>query len=85
MVGHGIGTELHEEPPVPNYGRRNTGVKLREGMALAIEPMIAMGKSRNAVSKNGAWVAVTEDGEPCAHFEHTIVVRGEGAEIMTLP
>lgn len=84
MVGHGIGSELHEEPPVPNYGRRKTGVKLREGMALAIEPMIAMGRSRNAVSRNGAWVAVTEDGKPSAHFEHTIVVGKEKAEIMTL-
>ena len=85
MVGHGIGAELHEEPPVPNYGRKNTGVKLREGMALAIEPMIAMGRSRNAVSKNGAWVAVTEDGMPSAHFEHTIVVKKDEADIMTLP
>jgi len=84
MVGHGIGAELHEEPPVPNYGRKNTGVKLREGMALAIEPMIAMGRSRNAISKNGAWVAVTEDGKPSAHFEHTIIVRKDKAEIMTL-
>lgn len=84
MVGHGIGSELHEEPPVPNYGRRNTGVRLREGMALAIEPMIAMGRSRNAVSRNGEWVAVTEDGKPSAHFEHTIVVRRDRAEIMTL-
>ncbi|MCW8819221.1 MAG: M24 family metallopeptidase, partial [Ignavibacteriaceae bacterium] len=84
MVGHGIGSELHEEPPVPNYGRKNTGVKLREGMALAIEPMIAMGRSRNAISKNGAWVAVTEDGKPSAHFEHTIIVHKDRAEIMTL-
>lgn len=85
MVGHGIGTELHEEPPVPNYGKSNTGVKLREGMALAVEPMIAMGKSRNALSKNGEWVAVTENGEPSAHFEHTLVVRKDRAEILTLP
>ena len=84
MVGHGIGSELHEEPPVPNYGRRKTGVKLREGMALAIEPMIAMGRSKNAVSKNGAWVSVTEDGEPSAHFEHTVIVRKDKAESMTL-
>ncbi len=84
MVGHGIGSELHEEPPVPNYGRRKTGIRLREGMALAIEPMIAMGRSRNAVSRNNNWVAVTEDGKPSAHFEHTIVVRKEKAEIMTL-
>ena len=83
MVGHGIGSELHEDPPVPNYGRPKTGIRLREGMALAIEPMIAMGRSKNAVSRNGEWVAVTEDGEPSAHFEHTIVIREGGAEIMT--
>jgi methionyl aminopeptidase len=83
MVGHGIGSELHEDPAVPNYGRRHTGVRLREGMTLAIEPMIALGRSRRAVSKRGAWVAVTEDGKPSAHFEHTIVVREGAAEILT--
>jgi methionyl aminopeptidase len=83
MVGHGIGSELHEEPAVPNYGRPHTGVKLREGMALAIEPMIALGKSRKAVSKRGGWVAVTEDGKPSAHFEHTIIVREGSAEVLT--
>ncbi|TLU87644.1 MAG: type I methionyl aminopeptidase [Chlorobium sp.] len=83
MVGHGIGSELHEDPAVPNYGRKNTGVKLRAGMTLAIEPMIALGKSRKAISKRGAWVAVTEDGKPAAHFEHTIVVRPGKAEILT--
>jgi methionyl aminopeptidase len=83
MVGHGIGSELHEDPAVPNYGRKNTGVKLREGMTLAIEPMIALGKSRRAVSRRGGWVAVTEDGKPAAHFEHTIVVRHHKAEILT--
>lgn len=83
MVGHGIGSELHEDPAVPNYGRAHTGVKLRTGMALAIEPMIALGRSRRAVSKRGAWVAVTEDGRPSAHFEHTVIVREGEAEIMT--
>ncbi len=83
MVGHGIGSELHEDPAVPNYGRKNTGVKLREGMTLAIEPMIALGRSRRAVSRRGGWVAVTEDGKPSAHFEHTIVVRSGQAEILT--
>lgn len=83
MVGHGIGSELHEDPAVPNFGRANTGVKLRSGMTLAIEPMIALGRSRRAVSKRGAWVAVTEDGSPSAHFEHTIVVRDDAAEILT--
>ncbi|KAA6231915.1 type I methionyl aminopeptidase [Chlorobium phaeovibrioides] len=83
MVGHGIGSELHEDPPVPNYGRKGTGPVLREGMTLAIEPMIALGRSRNAVSRRGGWVAVTEDGKPSAHFEHTIVVRNGDAEILT--
>jgi methionyl aminopeptidase len=83
MVGHGIGSELHEDPAVPNYGRRHTGVRLREGMALAIEPMIALGRSRRAVSRRGGWVAVTEDGKPSAHFEHTIIVREGCAEVLT--
>ncbi|AOS84802.1 type I methionyl aminopeptidase [Chlorobaculum limnaeum] len=83
MVGHGIGSELHEEPAVPNYGRPHTGVKLRAGMTLAIEPMIAIGRSRRAVSKRGAWVAVTEDGRHSAHFEHTIAIRKGEAEILT--
>jgi methionyl aminopeptidase len=83
MVGHGIGSELHEEPAVPNYGRPHTGVKLRAGMTLAIEPMIAIGRSRRAVSKRGAWVAVTEDRRHAAHFEHTIAIRKGEAEILT--
>jgi methionyl aminopeptidase len=83
MVGHGIGSELHEEPAVPNYGRPHTGVKLRSGMTLAIEPMIAIGRSRKAVSKRGAWVAVTEDGRHSAHFEHTIAIGKGEAEILT--
>lgn len=83
MVGHGIGSELHEDPAVPNYGRPRTGVRLREGMTLAIEPMIAIGRSRRAVSKRGAWVAVTEDGKHSAHFEHTIAIRKGPAEILT--
>jgi methionyl aminopeptidase len=83
MVGHGIGSELHEEPAVPNYGRPHTGVRLRAGMTLAIEPMIAIGRSRRAVSKRGAWVAVTEDRRHSAHFEHTIAVGKDQAEILT--
>ncbi|NTV67746.1 MAG: type I methionyl aminopeptidase [Chlorobaculum sp.] len=83
MVGHGIGSELHEEPAVPNYGRPHTGVRLRSGMTLAIEPMIAIGRSRRAVSKRGAWVAVTEDGRHSAHFEHTIAITKGSAEILT--
>ncbi len=83
MVGHGIGSELHEEPAVPNYGRPHTGVKLRSGMTMAIEPMIALGRSRRAVSKRGAWAAVTEDGSYSAHFEHTIAIGKGQAEILT--
>lgn len=83
MVGHGIGSDLHEDPAVPNYGRPNTGPWLREGMALAIEPMITLGRSRRAVNRRGGWVAVTEDGKHAAHFEHTVIVRPEKAEVLT--
>jgi methionyl aminopeptidase len=84
MVGHGIGTRLHEEPPVPNLGKRNTGIFLREGMCLAIEPMINLGKSRKSVIAADTWTAITADKKPAAHFEHTVVVRKGKAEILTL-
>jgi methionyl aminopeptidase len=84
MVGHGIGTKMHEEPPVPNIGKRGTGVFLREGMVLAIEPMINLGRSRKAKILSDTWTAVTADGKPSAHFEHTVVVRKGKAEILTL-
>ncbi len=84
MVGHGIGTKMHEEPPVPNLGKRGTGVFLREGMALAIEPMINLGRSRKAVIANDTWTAITADKKPSAHFEHTVIVRKDKAEVLTL-
>ncbi|MGQ9804913.1 MAG: type I methionyl aminopeptidase [Chlorobiales bacterium] len=84
MVGHGIGTKMHEEPPVPNIGKAGTGVFLREGMVLAIEPMINLGRSRKAKILSDTWTAVTADGKPAAHFEHTVVVRKGKAEILTL-
>lgn len=82
MVGHGIGTELHEPPEVPNYGRRKTGLKLVTGMVLAIEPMVNLGKRRIHTLDDG-WTVVTSDGMPSAHFEHTIVVRKGKCEILS--
>lgn len=82
LVGHGIGTELHEDPPVPNYGKAKTGVKLREGMALAIEPMVNCGTYKVRVAHDG-WTVQTLDGKPSAHFEHTVIVRKGSAEILT--
>jgi methionyl aminopeptidase len=82
FVGHGIGTQMHEEPQIPNYGRRGEGIKLREGMVLAIEPMVNQGKHAVRVLEDG-WTAVTVDGSLSAHFEHTIAVRAEGAEVLT--
>jgi len=81
-VGHGVGTALHEEPQVPNYGKPGTGVTLITGMALAIEPMVVEGDWRIKILEDG-WTAVTVDGSRCAHFEHTIVIRETGAEILT--
>lgn len=81
--GHGIGREMHEDPSVPNYGRPGTGVRLRAGTVLCIEPMIAMGTWRTKVLPDG-WGAVTVDGKPAAHYENTVVVREDGVEILTM-
>lgn len=83
FVGHGIGTRLHEDPQVPNYGRRGQGQKLREGMVIAIEPMVNVGRPEVQVLSDG-WTAVTQDGSLSAHFEHTVAVTAQGAEILTL-
>lgn len=82
FVGHGIGTRLHEDPQVPNYGRSGQGQKLKEGMVLCIEPMVNAGKPGVHVLDDG-WTAVTEDGSISAHFEHTIAVTADGALILT--
>ena len=83
MVGHGIGREMHEDPSVPNYGKRGTGVRLRAGTVLCIEPMIAMGTWKVKLLADG-WCAVTADHKPAAHYENTVVVREDGVEILTL-
>ncbi len=82
FVGHGIGTRLHEDPQVPNYGRVGQGQKLREGMVFCIEPMVNAGRPEVQVLDDG-WTAVTEDGSLSAHFEHTIAVTKDGALILT--
>ena len=82
LVGHGIGTSLHEEPDVPNYGVYNSGMTLKTGMTLAIEPMLNSGTRKICVLDDD-WTIVTRDGKPSAHFEHTIVVRDDGYEILT--
>src|SRR5688500_20271384 len=83
FVGHGIGTSLHEEPQIANYGPGGRGPRLSEGMVLAIEPMVNVGKPAVKVLTDG-WTAVTRDGSLSAHFEHTVVVTGDGCEILTL-
>jgi methionyl aminopeptidase len=82
MVGHGVGRNLHEAPEVPNYGKRGQGLKLREGMVIAIEPMINLGAKEIYLSKN-KWTIITKDGKPSVHFEHTIAVRKQKAEILS--
>jgi methionyl aminopeptidase len=83
FVGHGIGTSLHEEPQIANYGPGGRGPRLSEGMVLAIEPMVNFGDAGVKVLGDG-WTAVTSDGTLSAHFEHTVVVTGGGCEILTL-
>jgi methionyl aminopeptidase len=82
FVGHGIGTKLHEEPQVPNYGARGHGTRLREGMVLAIEPMVNFGKPGTRVLDD-KWTAVTADGSFSAHFEHCVAVTKDGPVILT--
>lgn len=82
LVGHGVGRDMHEEPPVPNYGRRGQGVLLKEGMVIAIEPMIARGERYVYLDDDG-WSVRTRDGKPCAHFEHTIAIRKGEADILS--
>jgi methionyl aminopeptidase len=84
FVGHGIGRALHEEPPVPNFGKPGTGARLKAGMTIAIEPMVNMGGPAVETLADG-WTAVTKDGKLSAHFEHTVAVTKTGAEILTLP
>jgi methionyl aminopeptidase len=83
-VGHGIGTAMHEEPQVPNYGPAGRGLKLKEGLVLAIEPMVNAGGPETEVLDDG-WTVVTRDGRRSAHFEHTIAVTDRGPEVLTLP
>jgi methionyl aminopeptidase len=82
-VGHGIGTAMHEEPQVPNYGRPGRGLRLEVGLALAIEPMVNEGGPETRVLDDG-WTVVTRDGSRSAHFEHTVAITPQGPEVLTL-
>jgi methionyl aminopeptidase len=84
FVGHGVGRKLHEEPQIPNFGKRGTGPRLRPGMTLAIEPMINMGRAEVRL-KDDKWTVVTTDGLPSAHFEHTILITKDAPEVLTWP
>ena len=82
LCGHGVGTSVHEDPEVPNFGTKNTGPRLKEGMVIAVEPMLTLGRPDVFVHDND-WTVDTLDGSPSAHFEHTIVVTNDGYEILT--
>ncbi len=82
LVGHGVGKDLHEQPDVPNYGKRNTGPILKTGMVIAVEPMINLGTAQVYIKEDG-WTIITGDGHPSAHFEHTVLVTRDGAKILT--
>ena len=82
LVGHGVGTDVHEEPDVPNYGARGTGPVLKEGMVIAVEPMLNLGTRKVYILEDG-WTIITADGKPSAHFEHTVLVTKDGYEILT--
>jgi methionyl aminopeptidase len=83
-TGHGIGTEMHMDPPVPNYGRAGRGPRLRAGMALAIEPMVTLGDPETVLLSDG-WTVITADGSWAAHFEHTVAITPDGPWVLTAP
>jgi len=82
FVGHGVGRKLHEDPPVPNYGVRERGMRLREGMVLALEPMVNTG-GPEVMMKNDGWTAVTKDGSLSAHFEHSVAITEKGPVVLS--
>ena len=82
LCGHGIGTDMHEDPNVPNYGKKGTGPRLKEGMVICIEPMLTLGK-RYVYLEDDDWTVKTQDGKPAAHYEHTVLVTKDGYEILT--
>jgi methionyl aminopeptidase len=84
LVGHGIGHEMHEDPSVPNYGRKGTGMRLKAGMTICIEPMINMGTYKVDFDKSDGWTVRTADGNPSAHYENTVLITEDGVEILTL-
>ncbi len=84
MVGHGVGTAMHEPPEIANFGRRGSGEKIKPGMTLAIEPMVNLGGFKTKTLADG-WTHVTSDGQPSAHFEHTVLTSDSGPEILTIP
>jgi methionyl aminopeptidase len=84
FVGHGVGKTMHEPPQIPNFGRRGRGALLKPGMAIAIEPMINLGTGKVVMLDDG-WTAVTKDGKPSAHFEHTVLITNDDPEILTIP
>jgi methionyl aminopeptidase len=82
LVGHGVGHELHEDPNIPNYGRAGSGPWLSAGMTIAIEPMATLGTDRVVIAPDG-WTILTRDGSWAAHFEHSVLITQDGAEILT--
>jgi methionyl aminopeptidase len=82
LVGHGLGKDLHEDPQVPNYGKRGSGAKLKEGLVIAIEPMINMGK-KDVFNDDDGWTVRTKDHKPSAHYEHTVCIKKGGADILS--
>ena len=84
LVGHGIGKDMHEDPSVPNFGKKGTGIRLKAGMTICIEPMIAMGTYKVDFDKSDGWTVTTADKKPAAHYENTVLITETGVEILTL-